>query len=141
MSHATRTEGNTRAFLDAVCHKDMATVTDMLDDRITVTVSLSFDGSQRPAGRFVGKDAVLGYFRGVFTRMAVIEFTDVRVSVTGDGATSFVQADGDFTAADGRPYRNVYVNRHDWHGDRVVNLEEYANPITFTNTFGDPTGA
>lgn len=35
--------------------------------------------------------------------------------------------------------RNVYVNRHDWNGDRLVNLEEYANPITFATAFGGPT--
>ena len=32
--------------------------------------------------------------------------------------------------------RNVYVFRHDWHQGRIVRAEEYANPVTFTRTFG-----
>jgi hypothetical protein len=45
--------------------------------------------------------------------------------------------DGDFTT-DGRPYRNVYVFRIDWRGDRIAHVEEYGNPVTFSATFSRP---
>jgi ketosteroid isomerase-like protein len=82
----------------------------------------------------------MGYFGTVFAGMGRIEFTDVRVSVAAGGRTSFVQADGDFTTADGRPYRNVYVLRFDWRGGRIVGGEEYSNPVTFSESFGRPLG-
>lgn len=133
-----RTAARTHAFLAALERKDLRTVAAMTGERATLTVSLSFSGAQEPAGRFTGKDEVLGYVRGVFTTMAVVDFTDERVSVTGDGRTSFVQANGRFTAADGRPYHNVYVFRYDWRDGRIAGVEEYANPVTFCTTFGHP---
>jgi ketosteroid isomerase-like protein len=72
--------------------------------------------------------------------MGRIRFADQRVSVVADGRTSFVQANGDFTTADGRPYNNVYVFRLDWRDGRVVSGEEYFNPVTFSNTFDTPRG-
>lgn len=133
-----RTAARTHAFLAALEHKDLPAVAAMIDGNATLTVSLSFSGAQEPAGRFAGREQVLGYVEGVFTNMAVVDFTDKRVSVTDDGKTSFVQANGRFTTADGRPYHNVYVFRYDWRDGRVVGAEEYANPVTFCATFGHP---
>ncbi|WP_024806568.1 nuclear transport factor 2 family protein [Nocardia sp. BMG51109] len=125
-------------FLDALRHKDLPAIEGMLTESATLTVPLSFDGGQAPAGRFVGRDQVLGYVGGVFTAMATIEFTDVRISVTDGGRTSFVQANGDFTTADARPYRNVYLFRTEWDGDHLLAIEEYGNPVTYCRTFGGP---
>lgn len=133
-----RTAGRTHALLDALEREDLPAVAAMTDQRVTLTVPLSFSGAQEPAGRFVGREQVLGYVDSVFTNMATIDFVDVRVSVTAGGKTSFVQANGQFTAADGRPYPNVYVFRYDWSGGRVTRIEEYANPVTFCKTFGHP---
>lgn len=133
-----RTAGRTHALLAALEREDLHTVAAMTDQRATLTVALSFSGDQEPAGQFVGKEQVLGYVESVFTNMATIDFVEVRVSVTADGKTSFVQANGEFVGADGRPYRNVYVFRYDWHNGRVVTFEEYANPVTFCETFGHP---
>jgi ketosteroid isomerase-like protein len=65
---------------------------------------------------------------------------DLRVSSTADGRSSFVQFDGDFRTADGRPYRNVYIWRLDWHRGQLTTLEEYANPITYCQTFPGTPG-
>jgi ketosteroid isomerase-like protein len=133
-----RTSRQTQALLAALERKDARTVAALLDRRATLTLPLSFTGSQEPAARFVGKDQVLGYVDGVFTGMATIDFVDVRISVTNDGRTSFVQADGDLVTADGRPYQNVYVFRYDWDNGRIVNIDEYANPVTLCKTIGHP---
>lgn len=134
------TADRTRTYLAALERKDLPALAAMTDPAVSLTMPLSFTGAPEPEARFTGKDEVLGYFTGVTENMARIRFADVRVSVTTDGGTSFVQAHGDFTVADGRPYRNVYVLRLDWDGERVARVEEYANPITFCTTFGQPMG-
>lgn len=58
--------------------------------------------------------------------------------MTADGTTSISEAKGDFVTADGRPYRNVYVFRLDWHHGRVTAGVEYANPATICATFALP---
>lgn len=123
-----RTEARTRALLAALEREDLPAVDAMIDPQVALTIPLSFSGAQEPAGVFDGKQQVLGYARGVFSNMGTIDFTDVRISVTDAGKTSFVQANGNFVTADGRPYRNVYVYRFDWNDGRIVRVEEYANP-------------
>ncbi|MEU6643135.1 nuclear transport factor 2 family protein [Saccharomonospora sp. NPDC046836] len=133
-----RAEESTRAFLAALERKDVAAVNATIDKDATLTIPLSFSGAQQPEAHFVGKEQVAGYIGQVFATMETIRFTDVRVSVTDRGRTAFVQANGDFTTADGRSYRNVYVFRHDWKNGRIVRTEEYGNPVTFCKTFGGP---
>jgi ketosteroid isomerase-like protein len=71
--------------------------------------------------------------------MSQIKFVDTRVAVTDRGTVSFVEADGDFTTADGRPYRNVYVMRFEWTPDgRILRADEYYNPIIACQTFENP---
>lgn len=130
----------TLAFLDALQAKDFPAVAAALTEDTALTVALSFSGAPEPAGRFTGKEQVLGYLTQVFTTMGTIRFTDVRVSVADAGRTTFVQANGDFTTADGRPYRNVYVFRYDWRDGLIARTEEYGNPVTFSRTFGSPEG-
>ena len=132
-----RTADQTRAFLAAFERKDLNAVSERIDDDATFTIPLSFSGAPGPAGYFAGKEQILGYVNNVVTRFQSIRFTDVRISVTAHGKTSFVQAKGDFTTADGRPYRNVYVYRFDWRDGRMVHTDEYANPVTLCNTFED----
>ena len=67
--------------------------------------------------------------------MRSARFIDRRITVSADGATTFVQARGDFLTTDGRPYRNVYVFRFDWRAGTIVSWEEYANPMTIIRTF------
>lgn len=131
-----QTKRRTRAFLDALEHKDLEAVASMTDEHAALTIPLSFSGDQAPGAHFEGRGEILGYVRQVFRSMGEIRFTGVRISVAAGGETAFVQANGDFTTADGRPYRNVYMFRHDWCGGRIVHAEEYANPVTFTRTFG-----
>lgn len=135
-SSQPRAVKQTQALLMALESKDLDTIDAMLDRQATLTLPLSFSGAQEPAIHFVGKDQVLGYIKSVFGGMGTIRFADVRLSVTADSSATFVQANGNFTTADGRPYRNVYIFRYDWAKDRLASIEEYGNPVTFTATFG-----
>lgn len=130
-----RTEAQTRALLAAFERKDIDAISARIDRNATLTIPLSFTGAPEPAGHFANKAEILGYVDGVMANFQRIEFTDLRVSVTDNGRTSFAQANGDFLTADGRSYRNVYIYRFDWKNGRMVRTEEYANPITLCNTF------
>jgi ketosteroid isomerase-like protein len=131
-------EERTRRFVEAVERKDLPAVSAMLDPGVTLVQPMTFSGNQEPDFAVAGRDQVEAYFREVFTTMGTVAFVDRRVSVVPGGGTSFFQANGDFTTADGRPYRNVYLFRLDWRDGLVVSGEEYGNPVTFTRTFGSP---
>jgi ketosteroid isomerase-like protein len=132
------TAARTHAFLAALEREDIAAVQALIDPGATLTHAMALSGDRDDAARFEGRDQVLGYIRGVFAIMGRVDFTGVRVTVSGDGRTSFAQAEGDFLTADGRPYENVYLFRFDWRNGRVLSTTEYANPVTFCETFDSP---
>jgi ketosteroid isomerase-like protein len=125
-------------FLDSLEAKDAQALAATLDPEVTLTMPMSHTGDRHDAARWQGTEPVLGYFGGAFTKMDRIRFINRRVSVAASGATAFVQADGDFMATDDRPYQNVYVFRIDWRDGRIIAIEEYANPLAFIQTFGNP---
>ena len=129
---------STHALLAALEEKDLQAISALTDQRASLTNTLPLSGIREEAVTFEGKEQILGYIQQVFTMMGDIAFSDVQVTVSADGRTSFVQANGDFTTADGRPYRNVYMFRYDWRDGRMVKALEYANPVTFCKTFGLP---
>ncbi|QBI56510.1 nuclear transport factor 2 family protein [Streptomonospora litoralis] len=131
-------EARTRAFLAALERKDVAELERSLHPQATLTIALSLTGAPEAAGHFAGKAEVLGYLRGITEGMDRIAFTDVRVSATAAGDTTFVQTTGAFTTADGRPYNNVYVMRLDWREGLLAHVDEYGNPVTYTSVFGEP---
>jgi ketosteroid isomerase-like protein len=128
----------TQHLLDCIEGKDTEALAAALHPQVTMAHPLALSGNRNDAHRWEGEDQVLGYFAGAFAMMGRIRFTNRRVSVVDTGATSFVQADGDITTADGRPYENVYVFRIDWNAGRAIAIEEYANPLTFCQTFNNP---
>ena len=132
------TRRRTQQLLDRMEQRDIDAVAATLHPHVTLAHPLSLSGNRNDAARWQGKDQVLGYFGGAFTMMDRIRFTNPRISVATSGETSFVQADGDITTADGRPYQNVYIFRIDWHGALAITIEEYANPLTFCQTFNNP---
>jgi ketosteroid isomerase-like protein len=128
----------TQQFLDRFEQKDTEAIAATLHPEVAFTHPLSLSGKRTDAARWQGKDAVLGYLGGAFTKMDRVRFINQRLSVAAGGETAFVQADGDLTTADGRPYQNVYVFRIDWRDGRIIAIEEYANPLTFCQTFTNP---
>lgn len=127
-------------FISALENKDVETISGLLDDRMTLVNPLSLSGDLADEVRFEGKEASLGYFRGVTERMGRIRFVDVEMSEVDDGRAVFFEANGDLTTADGVPYRNVYVLKFEFSGGLIVRQVEYANPVTFATTFGFPLG-
>jgi ketosteroid isomerase-like protein len=132
------TRRRTQHLLDCIEHKDTEAVAATLHPEVMLAHPLSLSGNRNEAARWQGKDHVLGYFDGAFTMMGRIRFINRRVSIADGGAPAFVQADGDITTADGRPYQNRYIFRIEWRGGRAIAIEEYANPVTFCQTFNNP---
>ncbi|KAL7784637.1 hypothetical protein V8C37DRAFT_406219 [Trichoderma ceciliae] len=135
------TVDQTNAFLAALEGMDLDAIGAMLDQNVNFSVPLSFSGNQEPARTVSGKAQLVQYYQTGFETVSSLEYTNVLVSVTGDGATSFAQCNGLETSSTGQPYLNVYVYRFDWNNNLLTNIEEYTNPITFCQVFNDPTCA
>lgn len=131
--------GQTSRFLDLLEAGDRAGVVGMLDDQIvwSTPMSLGSAGHSEPARGLQAFASRLGSISGL---MRSARFIDRRITASADGATTFVQARGDFVTADGRPYQNVYVFRFDWRDGKVISWEEYANPVTIIRTFPEHYG-
>lgn len=120
-------------FLDTLEHRDHAAIAAMLTPDAQWVFRMSLDGSPEPETA-AGRDQVLAKVAEIAGLLSEVRFTDRRITDAGAG-TVFVQTNGDFRAADGRPYRNVYVFRLDWRDGRLASWEEYNNPVTIARTF------
>ncbi|KAL1954424.1 hypothetical protein VTO42DRAFT_1194 [Malbranchea cinnamomea] len=125
----------TKAYLDAFERKDLDALTNFTTEDAYFRSTLTVDGGPAPLCHVSGRPAVIKYLSDVIDGFGKIKFVDVDISVTGDGKTSFVQATGDFTSADGTPYSNSYIFRFDWKDGKNSAFIEYTNPITFCNVF------
>jgi ketosteroid isomerase-like protein len=125
----------TNRFLDKLEAGDRAGVGKMLHPEVAWSALMTATGEAGDAERVEGIAAFQGRVNSIAGLHRSARFADRRVTPSADGLTTFVQTQGDFRTTDGRPYRNVYVFRFDWRDGRIVNWEEYANPITILRTF------
>jgi ketosteroid isomerase-like protein len=135
----TNTLERTNRFLNAMEDADVEVLAAMLDQDVTWSTQMSATGGQ-DVEAIHGLDACGDRLMEIGGLMRSAKFADRRITVSADGTTSFVQSNGDFVTADGRPYRNVYVFRFDWVGDKILAWEEYANPVTVVKTFPEQYG-
>lgn len=132
----TNNTGLIASLMSAFEQRDLDRITPYLCEDVSLVQPLTLSGSPTPEGSFEGRRAVTGYFQQVFRAMGRIHFANVRLSGADDGKSVYYEATGDFTTAAGAPYRNVYIFRFDLRGGKVAHISEYANPITFSQTFG-----
>lgn len=125
----------TNRFLDLLEAGDRRGIGEMLDPDVVWSAPMSATGDANDVEAAQGIEAFASRLASIGRLNREARFTERRVTPSSDGATTFVQTRGDFLTADGRPYRNVYVFRFDWKGDRILSWEEYANPITILRTF------
>ena len=130
----------TNRFLDVLETADHTAIAAMLDDQVVWSSPMSSSGNAEDEDPARGREAFGSRLGSISGLMRSARFTDRRITVSADEATTFVQTRGDFLTTDGRPYRNVYVFRFDWLDDKIVSWEEYANPITILRTFPDQYG-
>jgi ketosteroid isomerase-like protein len=135
----------TNRFLDVLESADRPAMAEMLDDEVVWSAPMSFsgnaaDGHPADTDPARGREAFESRLASISSLMRSARFVDRRITVSADGATTFVQTQGEFVTTDDRPYRNVYVFRFDWRDDKITSWEEYANPITILLTFPDRYG-
>jgi ketosteroid isomerase-like protein len=127
----------TNRFLDLLEAGDREGIGAMLDPDVVWSTPMTTSGDPGDAERIEGTAAFFARARAIAGLNRSVRFADRRVTTSADGATTFVQTQGDFRTSDGRPYRNVYVFRFDWRDGRIVSWDEYANPITILRAFPD----
>ena len=129
------------AFITELENEDPNIFTRLTTDPVVV-LKMNPDASQNEV-RFVGTEQVQGYLTGIFDLFSQIEFNDIRINSTDDGATVFVQANGNFIVAGAdTPYNNVYVLRYDFDElGRIASIEEYLNPVINGEFLGQPLGS
>jgi ketosteroid isomerase-like protein len=128
------------SFLRAVTEKRRDDVRRLLAPDVRLEIPLSFTGGPEPALVATGIEQVHRYWDDAMSRFSTMRLLDRSVEVTSDGGTAYVRGRGDFEAATGQTYRNVYVWRIevDAASRAIRSIDEYANPITFAQTFGTP---
>jgi ketosteroid isomerase-like protein len=123
------------AFYAAIEAKDAESVEAMLTEDVVVVHPFTFSGATMPEAEFEGREQVMGYVNGLFTSFS-------QISIADDGSTVFVEAQGDFIAAQGNlPYRNVYVFKLELRDGQISAIREYYNPVIFAMTFGEKLGS
>jgi ketosteroid isomerase-like protein len=130
----------TNRFLNLLEAGDRAAVADMLDEHIVWSALMSAGGPQEESEPARGLAEFGSRLAAIGRLIKSARFVDRRITASADEPTTFVQTNGDFVTADGRPYRNVYVFRFDWRDGKIATWEEYANPITIIRTFPDVYG-
>lgn len=130
-----------RAFIKAMQAKDKLTIATMLHDDIVQIVPFSPSGTSTPWTVFEGKEAVLSYIDSVFTSFTHIQFNDLVFTISSDGNTVFLEAQGDLVAAqNAMPYRNIHVLKFQFRRGLIKSITEYANPVTIAKLFSIPAG-
>jgi len=124
----------TNRFLNLLEAGDRAGIAEMLDDQIVWSTPMS-SGRAQDSEPARGREAFGSQLGSISGLMRSAKFIDRRITASADTTTTFVQTNGDFVTADGRPYRNVYVFRFDWRDGKITSWEEYANPITIISAF------
>lgn len=128
-------------FFEALEQHDISLVERHLSDDVVEVIPFSNTGKSDPFYVFNGKAEVLGYLKTIVTNFSRVVLTDKRYSVTDQGSAVFLQAEGDLVQArTGTKYQNVYVFKFEIRDGKIVHIDEYANPITYSLLAGLPIG-
>ncbi|MBL7253111.1 nuclear transport factor 2 family protein [Paractinoplanes lichenicola] len=128
-------------FFEALETRDISLIDRYLADDVVEVIPYSNTGKPEPFYVFTGKAEVLDYLRTIVTNFSRVLLAGKRYSVTDDGNTVFLQAEGDLVqAGTDAAYRNVYVFKIETRDGQIVHIDEYANPITYALLAGLPLG-
>lgn len=141
MTQFTKNLATVQTFFDALEGHDVSKIDPLLADRVVEIIPLSLSGDPAPETTFDGKQAVMGYLTTIVNNFSRAALTNREYTASEDGQRVFLEAKGDLIVRGTEtPYRNTYVFRFDFSGDKVVEIREYANPVTFASAFGLAVG-
>ncbi|WP_113698535.1 nuclear transport factor 2 family protein [Nonomuraea lactucae] len=123
-----------QAFFAAFEGRDPAGVEAVLAPEANITIPLSIEGTPEPWYVFDGREHVMGYIHSVAAKFDRVAFLDKVYTVSEDGSSVFLQANGDIlSTAEKLVYRNVYIFKVDIANGKIVKVWEYANPVAYAN--------
>lgn len=121
-------------FFAAFEDRDPARIEALLTPEATVVIPLSIEGTPEPWYVFDGREHVMGYIRSVAAKFDRVAFLDKVYTVSEDGSSVFLQANGDIlSTVEKLVYRNVYIFKVDIVDGKIVKVWEYANPVAYAN--------
>ena len=128
-------------FFEALEKHDISLIERHLADDVVEIIPFSNTGKPDPFYAFNGKAEVLGYLNTIVTNFSRVVLVDRRYSVSDNGSSVFLQAEGDLVqAGTGAKYQNVYIFKFEIRDGQLVHIDEYANPITYALLAGLPLG-
>lgn len=113
----------------------------LLTEDVVQITAFSPNGGLEPFERYDGQTAVVEHFAYVFALFGDIKIERSSLFVSDDGETVFVEASGNNRLAGSDvEYRNRYVFKFVIRANRVAEMVEYFNPVTFAQFAGLPLG-
>ena len=139
----TAPEAIAKAYLDALCGRDIEKMRPLLSDDFVLESPYNLTGTNDPnepdSGDFWrGKEKACAKFEQSWRDIETTMFSDVDIWPTNDPTVVFVEARGSMTMSNGRSYNNLYVLRFDLEDGKIRKLTEYRNPVTAAIAFGRP---
>ena len=126
------------AFFSMKEKHDLEGLTALFADNVVYTFPLPASGAQENWFVYEGKDATVEYQRKTLEAFSQLKMRDVQITVSDDGNTAFVESRGDYVSKEGKPYNNVYVFKFVLESGLIVQVFEYANPVTYALLVGLP---
>ena len=126
------------AFFSMKEKHDLEGLTALFADNVVYTFPLPASGAQENWFVYEGKDATVEYQRKTLEAFSQLKMRDVQITVSDDGNTAFVESRGDYVFKEGKPYNNVYVFKFVLESGLIVQVFEYANPVTYALLVGLP---
>lgn len=120
------------AIFDRLAEGDGAMFVASLDDDAVLTVT----GDSSWSGVHRGKAAILRDVFGVVSRRLSGRNRTRATRILADGDWVAVEARGEMTTADGRPYRNDYCLLYRLRDGRIVELKEYQDTAMCERVLG-----
>ena len=126
------------AFFSMKEKHDLEGLTALFADKVVYTFPLPASGAQENWFVYEGKDATVEYQRKTLEAFSQLKMRDVQITVSDDGNTVFVESRGDYVSKEGKPYKNVYVFKFVLESGLILQVFEYANPVTYALLVGLP---
>lgn len=119
--------------LERTAAKDLDGLGALMDENIVMRFPFAPPGIPNSS---TGKQASLEMTAGVFSMLEYLRFIDLQAFQTDDPELVFVTGRSEAKAANGNAYGNRYVFRIRVRDGRVVEHEEYFNPLPVIAAFG-----
>jgi uncharacterized protein len=122
-----------REFIRQIEAKNIPALSGLLSENVLVEQPYQLPGNPN---RLEGKLAFQGYVQAINQRFSTIRFENLRTIVSADGRTVTLEGQGNFViAANGLPYKNLYITVLQTDGEKITGIREYFNPLIIAQTF------